>query len=266
MRHFFYMIAYDIRFSFWKNRSKWVVAFLIQVYLCIRIFHEISWYDSPYDFFSELWMLMRGESDNQLTIRSSYWVLFHGYLCFLIGFYPVNEWYLGNGQTSIRSYSRKRWLFSKLISVAVNVIVYYGGMIGFMLLRNLFYGGTILPESGVLAVGIPIYNQSMIELWLFFLILPFLVSLALGELQVCLSFWVNPVFAFMINVAYLIAAIFIPSPSLLGNFAMLYRQNWVSGNQAIDWDIGILLCTLLLIATIVIGLVLFEKKDILPEQ
>lgn len=271
-KQLFNMIKYDIRFSFRKNRSKWFFALLIQLFLCFRIFQEIDFRSCPSELLSALWPVMSGEREYLLSQDSSfqlpaYWIFFHGYLYFLIGFYPVNELYLGNGQTLIRASSKNIWMVSKFVSVCLHIFLYYGCFFTLLLVGNWKCNGTLLPENEIIGIiGVPIFYQSLNELFLAFLILPILVSITLGEIQVILSFFFNPVFAFMLVIAYLIASVFWTSPFFIGNFAMLYRQSWISNKPELSVRFGMILCIILIVISFIAGMVLFQKKEILPEE
>ena len=270
MKRLINIISYDIQFSFRQNRLKWFFAVIIQLFLCIRSFSEVSFYSASYDLLSELWPVMCGAREYLLSEDSSfqlpaYWFLFHIYLFFLIGFYPSCEMHLGNGQTLIRTHSRNCWLVSKLISVFLNVALYYGCFLVLLLIGNSLHGGKIIPENGIIGLsGIPIFEQTNLQLITSFIFLPLFVSVVLGEIQVVISLFFNPVLSFMFIVGYMIASVFGMNPFLIGNYAMLYRQEWISGNQAISVMTGILICFLLTIITLAAGMYVFQKKDILP--
>jgi hypothetical protein len=272
MKSLLRMIAYDIQFSFRENRVKWLFAVIIQVFLCVRSLGEVSFYSGSYDLLSVLWPVMSGAREYELYADSTfqfpaYWFLFHGYLFFLIGFYPVSELYLGNGQASIRSRSRNIWIVSKLISVFLNIAWYYGCFLLLLLMGNLFHGGEIVPANGIIGLsGVAIFDKSGLELFAAFILLPLLVSVALGSVQVLMSLFLNPVLSFMTVIGYLIASVFWMNPLLIGNFTMLYRQDWISGGSTISVMAGIGLCLGLTAAVFGLGVILFQRKDILPTE
>ena len=272
MKQFLQMVAYDMRFSFRKNRYKWLVAIGIFLFFDLQIFGQIASLVGGYDLFSEICPVMCGEREYILMNDSmfqlpSYWMLFHGYLFFMVGFYPVNDLYQGNGQTCIRAKSRGTWILSKQISVFLNIVLYYACFLLLLLIGNALHHGTLLPESGVLSlVGIRVLNKSITELATAFIVLPFLVSWALAEIQIVFSFMMSPVLAFMLVIGYLIASVFWMQPYWIGNFAMIYRQSWISGRLDLTVDTGVQICVVLIILSCVLGIFLFEIKDILTEE
>jgi hypothetical protein len=197
----------------------------------------------------------------------AYWFLFHGYLFFLIGFYPVSELYLGNGQALIRTRSRKIWIVSKLFSIFLNITLYYGCFLLLLLIGNLLHGGEIIPGNGIIGLGgIAIFNKSISDLFVAFILLPLLVSVALGVIQILMSLFLDPVLSFMAVVGYLIASVFWMNPLLIGNFSMLYRQDWISGKATIDITTGTVLCFVLTVVALILGVIMFQRKDILPAE
>jgi len=266
------LILYDIQYSFRKNRLKWLAAIIIQLFLCIRSFGEVSFGGGPYELLSELWPVMSGAREYILSEDSSfqlpaYWFLFHSYLFFLIGFYPVSELHLGNGQALVRTHTRESWLVSKLISVIINVTLYYGCFLVLLLLGNFICGGTVMPRNGIISLsGIPIFDRSFTELLTAFILLPLSVSITLGCIQVVLSLFLDPVFSFMLVIGYMVASVFWTSPLLIGSFSMLYRQEWVSGQSEMTLTAGMLWCLCLTALAIIGGIYMFRRKDILPSE
>lgn len=244
----------------------------ILVVLCIRTYREISMYSGTYEFLSELWPVMSGAREYIVTQDSSfklpsYWFLFHEYLFFLIGFYPVNELNLGNGQALIRSHSKKIWYLSKLFSAVVNVILYYLCFVLFLAVGNLLHGGRWMPENHIIGLaGILIDGKSLSDLFLAFLLLPLLVSTALVSVQLMLSFLLGPVSSFMIITGYLIASVFWMNPLFIGNYSMLLRQSWVSGKQTITVPGGIVITLTVLLFSLLAGMIVFDRKDVLPTE
>lgn len=265
----FRLISYDVHYSFRQNRIKWLFALAVLLFLCFRIFSDISFRGGSCDLFSALWPVMGGAREYMLSQDSSfqlpaYWLLFHAYLFFLTGFYPVNELHLGNGQTLVRTYSRGKWLTSKLINTALNVVMYYGSFFVLCITGNLLLGGEWIPEDGMIhLVGVPIGNKSLWELCTAFVLLPLLVSVSLCTLQVVLSLFMDPVISFMLNIAGLVDSVFWMNPLLAGNYAMLYRQEWVCRGSGISPDVGAALCLGLFAMAAAAGAIFFRKKDIL---
>jgi len=271
MRELLKIVSYDIRSSFRKNRIKWMIAMIILLFLCVRSFGAVS-FAGTYDLLSELWPVMSGAREYILSEDSSfvlpaYWFLFHGYLFFLIGFYPANEMYLGNGQPLVRTASRTKWIISKQINLFVNVVVYYGCFLIFMLIGNFIHGGEIIPENGIIGYcGIPFFGKSNLELFTAFILLPLLMSVAVGQIQILMSLFISPVISLMITIGYMVASVFWMNPLFIGNYSMLLRQDWISGTPDISVPVGVAMCVLLIFATIFAGIYMFQRKDILPSE
>lgn len=265
--NFLSLVLHDMHDFIRQNRGKWLLASGILLFLAIRSFGEVN-YRGANDLLSALWPVMSGGreylmSQDRAFQLPAYWFLFHLYLFFLIGFYPMGNLAVGNGQTLVRTRTRARWLMSKLTGAVLAILFYYGCFLLFLVIGN--GSGTLLPESGILdAGGILLFDKSFGELAFAFFVLPLLVSTALGLAQIVLSLFTGPVAAFMGMVGYLIASAFWKSPLLLGNFSMVYRQDWVSGGRGISLAGGAGLCLFLSAAVCLTGGYLFSRKDILP--
>lgn len=271
MRELLKIVSYDIRSSFRKNRLKWMIAMIILLFLCIRTFNAVS-FVGTYDLLSELWPVMSGAREYTLSEDSSfmlpaYWFLFHGYLFFLIGFYPANELYLGNGQPLVRTASRTKWIISKQVNLLVNIAAYYGCFLIFMLIGNCIYSGEIIPKNEIIGYcGIPFFDKSNLELFTAFILLPMLMSVALGQIQILMSLFISPVISLMITVGYMVASVFWMNPLFIGNYSMLLRQDWISGKPDISVPVGVVICIILIFATSFAGIYMFQRKDILPSE
>uniref|UniRef100_UPI004056CB99 DUF2705 family protein n=1 Tax=Agathobacter sp. TaxID=2021311 RepID=UPI004056CB99 len=271
MRELLKIVSYDIRSSFRKNRLKWMIAMIILLFLCVRSFNTVS-FAGTYDLLSELWPVMSGAREYTLSEDSSftlpaYWFLFHGYLFFLIGFYPANELYLGNGQPLIRTASRTKWIISKQINLFVSIVAYYGCFLIFMLIGNYIHGAEIIPENGIIGYcGIPFFDKSNLELFTAFIFLPMLMSVALGQIQILMSLFISPVISLMLTVGYMVASVFWMNPLFIGNYSMLLRQDWISCNPDISVPVGVVICIILIFATSFAGIYMFQRKDILPSE
>lgn len=265
----FRLISYDVHYSFRRSRIKWLFALGILLFLCLRTFSDISFRGGPCDLLSALWPVLGGAREYILSQDSSfqlpaYWFSFHAYLFFLTGFYPINELHLGNGQALVRTHTRGKWLMSKLINVALNVVTYYGSFFVLCIAGNLLLGGAWIPEDGMIHfVGVPIGNKSPWELFAAFVLLPLLVSVSLCTVQIVLSLFMDPVISFLINIAGLAASVFWRNPLLAGNYAMLYRQDWVCSRSGISPAAGAALCLGLFSMAAALGILFFRKKDIL---
>lgn len=263
------LVWHDICYFMRLSRAKWFLAWGIQLFLCFRSLEEVSFRGAS-DLLSALWPVMSGSREYLVSQDRAFelpalWFLFHLYLSFLIGFYPAGDLGVGNGQTLVRTRTRAKWLMSKWLGAGGTILLYYGCFLLFLLIGNGRRGGSLLPASGILeAGGILLFERSFPELFLAFFLLPLLVSLALGTVQIVLSLFAGPVFAFMGMTAYLIASVFWKSPFLLGNFSMLYRQDWVCGGSGISLEGGIGWCLALTASACVLGCHLFSRKDVLP--
>lgn len=95
---------------------------------------------------------------------------------------------------------------------------------------------------------------------LFFLLALVLVALTL--LQLVLSVAIKPLFSYLLMAGFLFAGSYIQSPALFGNFAMPARSSLLvtTGLSPVS---GGLLCLWVIAGSVMLGWVLFDRKDIL---
>lgn len=266
------LAIYDIGYSFRKNKYKWCAALIILAFLAFRSIDVVTYYGFTPDLLSTSWSVMSGAREYLLSADRTfelpaYWFLFHIYLSFLVGFYTVSELRFSNGHAITRTYSRTIWLASKLFSIIVNIILYYSCFFLFLLVGILFTGGTVFPSTGVIGIsGVVVGGMSIMSVFLKFWLLPMIVSVTLCLIQVIASLFFEPVLSFLCTVGYLIASVFWTSPILIGNFAMLLRQNWLSGKPLLNDLAGVFICIAMTSIVVFVGVRSFQKKDILSEE
>lgn len=100
------------------------------------------------------------------------------------------------------------------------------------------------------------------ENFLLLILLPFLGILAISEIQLFLSVWVRPVFAYIISAILLVFSSYYEQPFLLGNYIMLIRSRLICV-EGIPLAQGISICLGTCMAVFVVGCILIRKKELL---
>lgn len=96
------------------------------------------------------------------------------------------------------------------------------------------------------------------------LLLPFVTVASMNMLEMLLSLLIGPAYSFLICVALYAASSYVTTPLLLGNFANLTRSGAFI-NEGLDGNLGLVLCMVTLAGSIVIGVLCFHRRDILPD-
>lgn len=272
IRRFRALLCYDLRYGFQNNRGKWLFALLIQVYFCTLAGRLSLISNTPIGFWERLTFLFQGFPEYHLSQTGTFelpvhWLIFHAFLLFLAGFYPVQELTQSGGQAFIRSSRRGYWLLSKALWVFATVAGYYLMLAGVLAVCSLAAGGPWAPPTAMTALfGIDMAGRSFAEIALYWWAMPVLVSAALCLTEVLMSLFIEPLLAFFVMLSYLVASVFWSSPILIGNYSMLLRSKLLSGNPAMSAQKCLAACLILIVLALVLKIKLFRGKDILLSQ
>lgn len=94
---------------------------------------------------------------------------------------------------------------------------------------------------------------------------PFLVGMALCIFQMMLSLMFKPIFSYILMIILLIGSAYYQSPYLIGNYAMAIRSRQIIAN-GVDPRVGILFSYGVITMSVVAGILMIRKKDILGEE
>lgn len=270
MKHRFgKLVWYDLNYGYQDCRLKWLCALLVQMYFVNGAYQACSAAKVPVGILGYLTWLFRGMPEYFAVETGRFelpapWLLLHACVLFLVGFYPVNDLTRSGGQAFVRSGKRRRWLFAKAFWVVCTVAAYYACLAAAVALCALMTGGVAGSVEGMrFLYGISIEEMGGTELFLFWWVEPFLVSLTLCLTEVVLSFAVGPVLALFFMLGYLTASVFWSTPALLGNYAMLMRQDFWSGNRAVSFVNCVAGCGMCSVLALAAGSSIIRRKDIL---
>lgn len=264
-KNFHSLLAYDLRYGFCSNRFKWFFALVIQLYFCIMM-------DAYPGICDQITGIFLGFPEYHLSETGTFdlpfpWLIFHAYLLFLVGFYPVNDLSYSGGQAFIRAGNRKHWLYSKLGWTLITVLSYYLMLAVVSLTYSMFTGDlegstTYMPY----VIGLDFENISTIDIFTYWWLMPMLTSIALCTVEVILSLFIDPVLSFLTLFSVLIASVFWMTPVFLGNFSMLMRMDFISGNQSISFLNCLIGSFLTICIACIWGSIAFNRKDIYFSQ
>ena len=269
IKQFRALLCYDLRYGLQSNRGKWLFALLVQVYFCTLAGRLSLISNTPIGFWERLTYLFQGLPEYHLSQTGTFelpvhWLIFHAFLLFLAGFYPVQELTQSGGQAFIRSGRRGYWLLSKALWACATVAGYYLMLAGVLAVCSLPVGGPWAPPATMAVLfGIYMTELSFAEIVLYWWVMPILVSAALCLTEVLLSLFIEPLLAFSVMLSCLVASVFWTSPALIGNYSMLLRSRLLSGNPAISPRNCAAVCLSLIVAASVLGTALFRSKEIL---
>ncbi len=190
------------------------------------------------------------------------WMVIQFYLAYIIGGYPLNDMKQYGINLLVRTKSRTKWWFGKVIwGVLITTVTYMAGYL-VVLLVTLLTGGSIVgmrPEAAILYNDdFSMFNNAQMALIVF--VFPLITAISVSILQMALMFLFNEVIAYAMVVFLCVAGVFYESPFLLSSNSMAARSmNMILNNSYAMVIAGSLI---LIIVSIIIGAFTIRKKNI----
>ena len=279
---FYKFFRHDIRNGIAGHKVRLLVGFLM--FFCLASYHFLTlriyeltnpeYFESPVTIGDYFLALVGGcgkveqvSGGGSTFVMPVMWMVFMLWMLFSSLYYPFQDLNGIGKHLLCLSGQRGVWWFSKCLWTACNTMVNYLLAFAASAISGLCFGAKLSMEANT-------YLYQELEMtpgtltsetvWnttpLFFLIAFVVVALTL--LQLAVSVAAKPLFSYLLTAAYLFAGAYVHSPALLGNFAMPARSNLLA-TTGLSPYLGLLLCLWVITASVLLGWVLFEKKDIL---
>lgn len=185
--------------------------------------------------------------------------------------YARNDLTHGGIQVLIRTHDRTLWWVSKclwnimtvLSCFVVEMLVWFLSTIlivkseDFSLNNGLF--------EGVFYAALPEQRAFEWEYIGIFCILPAIVCVSISLVQMTLTLYIKPVFAYIIAIIYYIAGIYYVTPLLLSNYALSVRSSMI-GLYNFQPKTGVFLCVALGIFAVGVGVLRIYRMDLLSRD
>lgn len=173
-------------------------------------------------------------------------------------------------QMILRSGSRTAWWLSKCIwNTAVVVLLYFiawGTVFLFASANRAIWSFEISPFMAEMMVfGSKQIAGAGRPVTLEITFLPLLVTLAISQVQMLLCLVVRPAISYVISIVLFVSSAYYLSPFFLGNYAMALRSEKIVSN-GVSGTLGVGLCLILILVSIVLGITLFQKYNILDKE
>ncbi|MCM1468622.1 MAG: hypothetical protein NC086_10790 [Alistipes sp.] len=260
----FSFLQYDIKNAVKRNRLKVILIFLVCFVICLDYDRKVS---SPAGFWNYVVYAYAGmeeyfpETGMRFEIPV-YWLLLTLYAPYLTGSYAYDEMRNGFGlQALVRMKKRTGWFTGKVLYCLTCVsffhLTVWSGFFFFSLILN------SSPQLSDIALLEPL-GRSLEKIlpqncfYVLLLLLPIVESVFLSVLQIVVSIVLKPVLAYLAVIVYVIASVYWRNTFLIADYTMLLR-NQGDGR-------GVLIMVILIIAEIMIGILVFEKKDLLKQE
>lgn len=275
---FFKLVFYDIKNGFIHEYKKIILIPVFFFILCCNFyfsylnFADTSSIGSIGDFLLYIYGGMKEyiPSRTQPFQFPTIWMFVLAYLLYFTLYYPYDD-LMGYGQhILIRSGGRLKWWYSKCIWNIVSVVFYFilswCSVILFCVLSKMplsFEISNFMYDS-VFYVNenIALYPANIIK---DLLLMPLLTMITISLLQMVLSLMVKPIYGFWASMACLLASAYYANPLMIANYAMAIRSDAVITN-GINTELGIIIMIKLIISSVIIGGVIFNRYDILNKE
>lgn len=261
----------------WK---KYIIVFLIFLFFIIN-FQSIISSEVKYNSFKNLpnfsdyvIEIYKGRTnfnfDNKLeTLKiPASWILINIFLTFIIGYYPLLDLKTYGMQILLRSKRRYQWFLSKCIWVIGNVIIYYAIGYVVMILFSVFNGGISLTPTNEINMNISQVNTTSFTSQTFFcicILLPIIISIALSLFQMTVALFTTSILSNIVIISILVISTFYCNGMFIGNYLMILRNSKIDLN-GVNTINGLIIGTIIIIISIIIGILKFKKIDILDKN
>lgn len=286
---FFRLVKYDFIQNYRKTLVKWVIAGGVSLFFFLCFFMDvlhIFWSGETLaenlDVFQKqgvsicdsLLYLTGGMlpvsfasllDSFQFPIR---WIFPHMLVLFFTLNYARNDLTHGGIQVLTRTNNRVSWWLSKCIWNTITVLSCFTiELVVWIFLMCLSAETSVSSLNEILFEGI--FNASLPEQGVFtyeyictFCLLPVMVCASISLIQMTLTLYMKPVFAYIIVITYYVAGIYYVTPLLLSNYALSVRSSMV-GLYNFRPETGFFLCVASGIIAVSVGGVRLCRMDLL---
>ncbi len=263
------LLLYDIKYGLLKQIVIYFFAGLTALWGVLE-FSNMAF--SEYSFFDCYGYLFSGIEFYYFSADSTFiipimWLVLQIIPAFLVGYYARNELTGFGQQMIIKSGSRKYWWFSKVIWCLISVVIYYiviAAIVGiFIIFKSGTFDISLWGFQDVMTLGL--MNGEVItefQIITICILLPFMTTLTMCLFQMVLTFYVQPLYAYMIAIVYCILCVYLPSHLMLGHYSMLVRSEYYSEN-GMPSIIGLICMFILQIFIVAIGYYRIKNMNIL---
>lgn len=280
---FFKILKYDLKNTIIKKYKNYILTFFVFCWFLLDAYMRILNSDISIKDVTITEMVMfifngmkeyipGGEEAFAFPIM---WMVIFVLLLFFTLYYPYND-IMGYGKNVlIASTSRTVWWLSKCVTTICICIVYFFtaalSIFIFVFSFGLKFELTVKPEvfSRLLVLGgIPEgFNLSPEPLYMVLtvFVLPFIFAIAMCLFQMLLTLLIRPFASIIVVTAIFMVSAYYVSPFMIGNYAMTQRSICFVSN-GVDPVVGVIIMASIIVFSIVVSTVLFNRYEILEKE
>lgn len=197
------------------------------------------------------------------------WIILVLWIQFLTLSYPYENLYGIGKNLIVVSENRKIWWFSKCIWAVLMSVISYLIIVLSSFVAGLCFGAKFSIYANfysVIQLEIDASNLTNSP-WniLGIIVVGIIIIATLSLIQLCVSMIIKSIFSYLLIVFYIVSSVYTQTPLLIGNYLMGARNDIIITTGLNGYD-GILICIWLMLFSIILGLYVFEKKDILGKD
>lgn len=273
MRKFSRQIRYDIQTGIllaWKDYSLLILVVILIIFAMYNKIYsnaiiqnrDIQWVDYLSGFFMGMKEFSSMDRNISFNIPIEWFLIQVGFYL-TIAKYPLVDFKERGYQFLIRSGSKRNWWYSKCIWVCIHTLVYYGVIYLTTMIVSGITGKLYLWNVQDIW-GLQMNRFSPKQLILTIFIMPVLIAMASGMLEMVLSFIWNPLLAVISMLVVCVASAYWFNPLLPGNYIMLLRNKWLFSSYNISLSFGIIYSIVVGIISAVGGYYYFLRYKQIP--
>lgn len=279
---FFKILKYDLKNTIIKKYKNYILTFFVFCWFLLDAYMRIFYSDIPIKNVTVTEIVMFIFNGMKEFVPGSeepfsfpiMWMVIFVLLLFFTLYYPYND-IMGYGKNVlIASTSRTAWWLSKCVTSICICIVYFFiaamSILIFAFAFGLKFELTVKPEvfATLLRYGIPEgFNLSPEPLYMVLtvFVLPFIFAIAMCLFQMLLTLIIRPFASIIVVTAIFMVSAYYVSPFMIGNYAMTQRSICFVSN-GVDPVVGVIIMASIIVFSIVVSTVLFNRYEILEKE
>ena len=286
---FFKLLWYDLRNGLFSKPARWVIVATLFALLFLIFSVDVLhwwWFDSRVEqdirninviglSFGDVVLTQLGGMLPIIftTLADSFdfpvkWLLPHVLILYFTLNYVSEDLTHCGVQVLTRARSKNAWWLSKCIWNVFTVVSCFVVGIGVLYVFSFVTGkelGFVFNSEvffHLMSEWLPEQNAGAWEYFMALCIMPCVVCVTVSLLQMVLSLFVKPVFAYIVSCVYYIAGAYYAHPLLISNFAMSSRSA-VIGFYNFYAGSGLIICMVFSVSAVLIGISRLGKMDLI---